>query len=164
MNELEDELLEELEKSDLLETTGLEKLHIFVDVFRRWNEKINLMSRKGIQHLVERHIKDGLPLAKNLGKEARCIDVGSGGGLPGIVVASLRPDCEVHLVEPLRKRVLFLRETKKTARLDNITILGKRIEELEVHGSYTESFSRATFDSIKWLEIGEGLFNRGGRI
>ena len=81
---------------------------------------------------VRRHYAESLELLGIALGHSRCeslADVGSGGGFPGLVVAAVRPDCEVHLVEPLRKRARLLEEIAAALGLTNVTVHAQRAEE-----------------------------------
>jgi len=81
---------------------------------------------------VRRHYAESLELLRILLGRSRCeslADVGSGGGFPGLVIAAVRPECEVHLVEPLRKRASLLEEIAAALGLTNVTVHAQRAEE-----------------------------------
>jgi len=92
----------------------------------------NLMSRRGIQDLRTRHIPECVAFARMLpAGPARVLDLGSGGGLPGLIVAAIRPDLEVHLLDSTAKKTAFLRETS-----DGLGIAST------VHTTRAEDFAR----------------------
>jgi 16S rRNA (guanine527-N7)-methyltransferase len=88
----------------------------FSTQLRRFAEEVkacphNLMSRAGLGELEERHIPESVRFAERLPREARVVDIGSGGGLPGLVIATVRRDLEVHLIESTGKKAAFLEAT-----------------------------------------------------
>lgn len=89
----------------------------------------NLLSPKGLSELEARHIPESLTFAGSLIGPGRVLDVGSGGGLPGIVIALARPDLEVHLMDATRKKAQFLTEVAEELGL-NVTVHHGRAEEL----------------------------------
>lgn len=113
----------------------LEKLEIYVDLLKKWSPKINLVAKSTLDRVWNRHVADSLQLARLLQLESGSyVDLGSGGGLPGIVIALCKQDLspslqDITLIEAdLRKSAFLrtvLRETSTTA-----TVLTQRIEEV----------------------------------
>ena len=110
-----------------------DRLAIFVDLLRRWNDRINLVSSTTITDLDRRHLQDSLQLMRYIKPDARhVVDLGTGGGFPGLVIALSRPDpaMQVTLIEADRRKCAFLRtvlrETATTA-----TVIADRIERVE---------------------------------
>ena len=106
-----------------------EKLEIYVSLLKKWQQRINLVSSKTLPYVWQRHILDCAQLTAHLPvRSGRIMDIGSGAGLPGLILAILT-ECEVHLVESDTKKVAFLRTA--LAKVDvNATIHHARIEEL----------------------------------
>lgn len=92
-----------------------------------------LIGPREVPRLWDRHLINSMALAPALAHGARVADVGSGAGLPGLVLAVGRPDLDVTLVEPLLRRTTFLTEVVEQLGLDNVTVLRSRAEDL--HGS-----------------------------
>lgn len=93
----------------------------------------NLLSPRGLTELESRHIPESLAFAQSLPSGPRVLDIGSGGGLPGIVVALARPDLDVHLMEATGKKAEFLAETAAQLEVD-VTVHHGRAEELAGSG------------------------------
>ena len=89
------------------------KLQAYVDLLVQWNEKINLVAPKSIPYIWERHIEDCLQLADHLDQGRAIFDIGSGAGLPGMVLSIL--GFEVHLVESDQRKSVFLEEASRVA-------------------------------------------------
>ena len=89
----------------------------------------NLLSPRGLSELEDRHFPEGVAFARILPSVERVLDVGSGGGLPGVIVAIVRPDLEVHLLEATRKKAHFLAEVAMALGLA-VTVHHGRAEEL----------------------------------
>lgn len=96
-----------------------------------WNEKINLISRKDIENLYEHHILHSLAIEKVLHFQSgtRIIDVGTGGGFPGIPLAILFPDCHFILIDSIRKKVGVAEAIAKEIGLTNVECRWERMEE-----------------------------------
>ena len=107
--------------------TEKEKIELYVQEALAFNKKHNLFIRANKDEVFEKDILDCVPLVEKIEKESKILDLGSGGGFPGVVLAILRPDCEVHLLEKSQKKCYFLNKIKDTLRLDNIKVLKQTI-------------------------------------
>ena len=105
------------------------RLVTFRDLLLRWNATINLVAGKTAAEVDRRHIADSLQLVPLLPADGPIADLGSGGGLPGIVIAATLPECEIHLVESDRRKCAFLIEAAGTLKLSRVTVHPKRIEQ-----------------------------------
>jgi 16S rRNA (guanine527-N7)-methyltransferase len=137
----------------------------------RWNARINLTAARSIDRLVAEHFPDAFALARKLAAPARMIDVGSGGGLPAIPLALLRPELTVELCEPIAKKAAFLRtairELDLGGRASVRTARGEAVAmEIEKDRSraFDAAMSRATLAPETWLALGARLVRPGGRI
>jgi len=104
------------------------RLAAYRDLLLRWNATINLVSARTAAEVDNRHIADSLQLVPLLPPEGPVADLGSGGGLPGIVIAAALPEREVHLVESDRRKAAFLVEAAATLRLPRVRVHALRIE------------------------------------
>lgn len=100
-------------------------------LYPQWNTKINLISRKDIEHLVEHHVLHSLAIGKYISfKEGTTIlDVGTGGGFPGIPLAILFPHCHFTLIDSIGKKVMVASDIAQRIGLTNVECLHKRVEE-----------------------------------
>ncbi len=132
-------------------------------LYREWNARINVISRKDIDQLYERHVLHSLAIAKVLtfSPGTKILDVGSGGGFPGIPLAILFPEARFHLIDSIGKKVLVIREVTQALQLDNITSQKIRAEEL--HGSYDFIVSRAVTALPVFVRWVKNLIDRENR-
>jgi 16S rRNA (guanine527-N7)-methyltransferase len=102
-------------------------------LYRDWNEKINVISRKDIDNLYDNHVLHSLGIAKVVSFQpgAEILDVGTGGGFPGIPLAILFPDAQFHLVDSIGKKVNVVRNIAETIGLKNVKAEQVRAEEIK---------------------------------
>jgi 16S rRNA (guanine(527)-N(7))-methyltransferase RsmG len=143
----------------------------YAESLLRWNGRINLTAARSIAVLVNDHFPDAFALARRLDQPARVVDVGSGGGLPAIPLALLRPHLTVELVEPIAKKAAFLRTAIRElgigARVSVRVARGDAIAEAVATGraaAFDVGISRATLAPQKWLALGARLVRPGGRL
>ena len=100
------------------------------DLYRDWNAKINVISRKDIDNLYEHHVLHSLAIAKviHFKPGTRILDFGTGGGFPGIPLAILFPDCHFRLIDGTGKKILVATEIAKSIGLNNVEALHRRGE------------------------------------
>lgn len=109
-----------------------ELLETYAALLRKWNPAINLIAPNTVAEIETRHIADAKQLAEiSADAAASWVDLGSGGGLPGLVVAISKPDCLVTLVESDQRKAAFLRNAVREMSLKNVTILSARIEAVD---------------------------------
>jgi 16S rRNA (guanine527-N7)-methyltransferase len=131
-----------------------------------WNERINLSGARDLETLAREHLADALVLVPYLPRSGRCIDVGSGAGLPGLVLAIARPDLSFQLLEPSQKRRAFLAAVTRELGMPNVAISAERASShAESRGeAYDFAVARAVFPLSEWLALGLRFVRRGGVV
>jgi 16S rRNA (guanine527-N7)-methyltransferase len=139
----------------------------FGELLLRWNARINLTGARSLETLVESHYSDAFALASWLSEPLRLIDVGSGGGLPALPLALLRPQLQVQLCEPIAKKGAFLRTAIRELGLAGRVGLDPRRGEAIAEtggGEFDAAVSRATLEPEAWLALGRRLTRAGGHV
>ena len=142
-----------------------------LDVARRFTadlvhhgETLGLIGPLESSRIWTRHILNSALLAPLLTTGARAGDVGSGAGLPGLVLAIARPDVDFVLIEPMERRVAWLTEEGARLGLDNVTVLRSRAEEAQLERPLDEVTARAVSALTKLLPVVVPLVRSGGRL
>jgi 16S rRNA (guanine527-N7)-methyltransferase len=149
-------------------TLSRDALDRYLALLTTWNRRINLTGVRDPDEIRRKHFDDSLAVVGHLPAEAgRLVDVGSGAGFPGAVLALARPDLEVTLVESNQKKAAFLRALVRELSLANVLVEAERIEALrerEGFQPFDVAISRATFAVPEWLELGSSLVVPGGLV
>jgi 16S rRNA (guanine527-N7)-methyltransferase len=126
----------------ILDKTQMEQLSRFHDELLYWNERVNLISRKDIANVWERHILHSLTILKyaSIPTKARLLDVGTGGGLPGLPLKIARPDLKVVLVDSIRKKINCAQMFAQHTGLRDIDAVCMRAEEILHSTHYQKGF------------------------
>ncbi len=138
-------------------------LDTWLDRLEEWNARIDLTAARSPEELVDLMLADALVLAARLPPRSRVVDVGSGAGAPGLPLALVRPDLAVTLVEPLQKRVSFLRTVVGALGRTDITLRHARGETLAASAPFDVALSRATLPPPEWLALAADLVAGGGQ-
>lgn len=129
-------------------------------LYREWNEKINVISRKDVDSLYEKHILHSLGIAKvmEFKPKTKILDVGTGGGFPGIPLAILFPEAHFTLVDSIGKKITVVKEVSAGIGIQNITAVHGRAEE--VKGQFHFVVSRAVTQMPVFLRWLRGKFEK----
>ena len=119
----------------------------------KWTRKINITTITDPIEVASNHFLDSLVPAQFIPPEAAMLDIGSGGGFPGIPLKVLLPKLSVTLIDASRKKISFLKHVIRTLGLNNIEALHMRAEDLAVHPSYINRFDVVISRALSSLEI-----------
>ena len=152
--ELKDRLVVE---SIILSDEIIDKLEQFTALLHEWNQIHNLTGAKNIEAIYENIIDSLYPLTF-ISKPKTLLDVGTGAGFPGLVLAIALPETKVVLSEPLKKRVSFLKYAAIDLELSNVSVEAKRVEKV-MHEPFALISSRAVTNTKLLLDLTENISN-----
>lgn len=138
----------------------------YVALLKKWNRTYNLTAIRDEAEMVVQHLLDSLSVLPAVQESVlagrRWADVGSGAGLPGIPLAVARPDLDMTLIETVDKKSAFQRQAKIELGLSNVTVLNRRVEEVE--GGFDAVVSRAFAEIADFTRLAGHLLAPGGRL
>jgi 16S rRNA (guanine527-N7)-methyltransferase len=142
------------------------KLLAYIALLDKWNRTHNLTAIREPQRVVTYHLLDALATLPHLPDAAsvRLIDVGSGGGLPGVPLAIARPRWRVTLLDSNRKKAAFLRQTAAELALANVAVVAMRAEDYAPEAPFDVVISRAFADLTQFAAAARHLIRPGGRL
>ena len=130
-----------------------EKITTFIDLALEFNKTHNIFVRKNAKEVFEKDIVDCLPLTKEISDKESVLDLGSGGGFPGILIGILKPNNKVCLVESSSKKCYFLKKTVHELSLNNVFIINSTISKNNNIGKYDIITARAFANTEKIINI-----------
>ena len=142
-----------------LQPVQIEQFKQLQPLYTDWNEKINVISRKDIENLYERHVLHSLSIAKLIKfvNGTKIIDVGTGGGFPGIPLAIMFPNVGFHLIESIGKKITVVKEVAKELGLNNVTAVQSRSENIKKKFDFV--VSRAVTDIPQFIGFTQHLLS-----
>ncbi len=133
-----------------------------------WNKKINLTAIKQPMQIVEKHFIDCLAASSFIQNEKSIIDMGSGGGFPGIPLKIMKPELEIILMDSSRKKINFLKHVIRLLDLKNIEAVHTRVQDLHENILYKNRFdaviSRAFTELSSFVDLASPFLNKRGFI
>jgi 16S rRNA (guanine527-N7)-methyltransferase len=150
------DLRQEIKKASIeLEEEFFHKVQIYKELLIKWNKTHNLTGAKD-EKTIDKFIFDAIYPLSFIQKPKTLLDIGSGAGFPGMILAFGMPECEVTLCEPLIKRASFLQFVKASLDLDNVIVENKKVQELPIK-IYEMITSRAVSDTKFLLDISKNV-------
>lgn len=135
----------------------IEKFDNYYRLLIEWNKKINLTAIINYEDVIKKHFLDSILLLKVYSKDLftskNIIDVGTGAGFPGLPLAIMLPDAEFTLVDSLNKRIEFLKEVIDILKINNITLIHSRAEELGINSDHREKYDICVSRAVAALPL-----------
>ena len=147
-----------------LSAAQVEKLLDYLALLFKWNSVYNLTSVRDPMQMVTLHLLDSLAAVPAFKDAANVLDVGAGGGLPGMVLAISRPDMKVSMIDTVHKKTAFLNQVKAELELGNVTVYTKKVQDLEVKTKFDVITSRAFADLSDFVNWSGHLLQEGGQF
>jgi 16S rRNA (guanine527-N7)-methyltransferase len=142
--------------------TQQEQLLDYLALMFKWNSVYNLTSLRDPMQMVTHHLLDSLAAVPAFAGAKNVLDVGSGGGLPGIVLAAVRPDMKVSMIDTVHKKTAFLTQVKAQLGLANVSIHTMKVQELAVSDKFDVITSRAFADLSDFVNWSSHLLAERG--
>lgn len=151
-----------------LSTAQADGLMHYLALLAKWNAVYNLTAVRDPARMVTQHLLDSLALVAEVRQARRVLDVGAGGGLPGIVLAiwaaEAKPAMQVELIDTVNKKTAFLTQVKSELRLANVTVHTGRVEQLAVASQFDVITSRAFAELADFISWSAHLLSHDGRF
>ncbi|MCD6705925.1 MAG: 16S rRNA (guanine(527)-N(7))-methyltransferase RsmG [Thiobacillus sp.] len=163
---VEQQLTEGIAALDLALPAGAEaKLLAYLALLDKWNRVYNLTAVREVERMVGHHLLDSLAAVPFFqgGDLIRVLDVGSGGGLPGIPLAIARPELRVTLIDSIAKKTAFLLQVKAELGLANLNVVSGRVEDYRPETGFDVITSRAFSDLKEFVTLTRHLLRPAGR-
>jgi 16S rRNA (guanine527-N7)-methyltransferase len=142
----------------------IEKLLDYLALLAKWNQVYNLTAVRDPAQMVTQHLLDSLAAVPAFDEAANVLDVGAGGGLPGMILAIVRTDMEVSMIDTVHKKTAFLTQAKAELGLRNATVHTGRVEQLETPSGFDVITSRAFAELADFVTWSGHLIKPGGRF
>ena len=140
-----------------------EKIYQFVNKAIQFNKHHNIFQRTSAEEVLQKDVEESLQINSHISKQDTILDIGSGGGFPGIVIAISNPKTQTHLVESNQKKAYFLKQIKHDLFLDNLTVHNQRIESHNSLGEFSLITARAFATIEKILTLSENNLLQSGK-
>ncbi|MBY0572139.1 MAG: 16S rRNA (guanine(527)-N(7))-methyltransferase RsmG [Undibacterium sp.] len=136
----------------------------YLSLLIKWNSVYNLTAIRDPQEMVKQHLLDSLSAVHAFTEAKSILDVGSGGGLPGIILAIVFPQIKVAMIDTVSKKTAFLTQVKAQLGLRNVTVHNARVESLQVTEKFDVITSRAFSELNNFINWSQHLLADGGRF
>ncbi|WP_050468630.1 16S rRNA (guanine(527)-N(7))-methyltransferase RsmG [Herbaspirillum chlorophenolicum] len=145
----------------------LSRLLAYQALLAKWNKVYNLTALRDPAQMMTHHLLDSLAAVSAFAGAQRVLDVGAGGGLPGIVLAiwaaEAEPQMSITLVDTVQKKTAFLTQVKAELQLRNVSVVHARVEQLPVEQQYDVITSRAFAELNDFIDWSNHLLQEGGK-
>ncbi len=141
----------------------VDTLHAYLELLAKWNKVYNLTAVRDEAKMVSHHVLDSLAVLPHMNAK-RVLDVGSGGGLPGIPLAIARPQLSVTLLDSNQKKTAFLKQVAIELALVNVEVVQERVEEYKPAALFDMVISRAFADLGEFVSLSSHLLAPGGQF
>lgn len=153
-----------------LNCTELEQQQLvnYLGLMTKWNPVYNLTSIRELDKMVSHHLLDSLAITQIYRKwlsefdAPTILDVGTGGGLPGVVLAITNPHWQLTLIDPVHKKTAFLTQVKAQLSLNNLTVINGKVEDLPENNRYDLITSRAFASLVDFTRLSQNVLNAKG--
>jgi len=143
--------------------THLQKISAYAALLQKWNKTYNLTAVRDAEGILALHLLDSLAVLPHLREGAgRLLDIGSGGGLPGILLAIVRPDLAVTLLDSNSKKSAFQQQAAIELALPNVSVVNTRVEQFRPAVGFEQIISRAFSELADFVELSRPLLAPGG--
>lgn len=147
---------------------AVDRLLAFGELLLKWNKVYNLTAIRSPQEVITHHLLDSLAVLPHLERVSRLADIGSGGGLPGVALAIVRPGLVVSSIETVGKKASFQQQAKIELGLGNFSVLNKRVEQVQAQGlpggAAEGVISRAFSSLADFVNLSGHLLAEGGAL
>ena len=140
-----------------------EKIYQFVNKAIQFNKHHNIFQRTSAEEVLRKDVEESLQINPYISKQDTVLDIGSGGGFPGVVIAISNPKTQTHLVESNQKKAYFLKQIKHDLFLDNLIVHNQRIETHNNLGEFSLITARAFATIEKILKLSENNLIQSGK-
>ena len=137
---------------------------IYLEILQEWNKKINITSIKKTEDIIIKHFIDSLSVLKFIDISGSLVDIGSGGGFPGIPIKIKIPALKLTLIEATRKKSNFLKTVVRTLELEQVEVYNGRAEAFEKENCFDFAISRAFANIIDFCRVACRLVKEGGFV
>ena len=150
-------------KNPTLSLKDLTKLESFINEAILFNNKHNIFVRTGPLEILEKDIDDCMHLVEKTHQKEKILDLGTGGGFPGIILGIIKKDCEIHLLEKSQKKCYFLKKIKDLLSPENIKVINTTITKKNNLGEYDLITARAFSSTKNILDLTQKNLKKNGR-
>lgn len=147
-----------------LSDAQIDKMIAYLTLLSKWNSVYNLTAIRDPKEMVKQHLLDSLSAAPAFKDAKNILDVGAGGGLPGMMLAIAYPDTRISMIDTVSKKTAFLTQAKTELGLSNVTVYTGRVESLQVKEKFDVITSRAFSELCNFINWSGHLLADGGQF